>query len=110
MTASTITKGDRFFLLNKCTEGSRISKCHQNPSTTAYIISCIATKLAALTTPGTFSGWFLIMFLIFHLVLKECVFVNVILLVINRNKTEMSDVFLFKPGFGNVTKKLYVEF
>jgi len=30
--------------------------------------------------------------------------VNVILLVINQNKTEMSDVFLFKPGFGNVTK------
>jgi len=50
------------------------------------------------------------MFLIFHLVLKECVFVNVVLLVINQNKTEISDVFLFEPGFGRVTKKLYVEF
>jgi hypothetical protein len=46
------------------------------------------------------------MFLIFHLILKECVFVNVILSVINQNKTEVSDVFLFKPGFGNVTKKV----
>lgn len=50
------------------------------------------------------------MFLIFHLVLKGRVFVNMILLVINQNKTEMYEVFLFKPGFGNVTKKLYVEF
>jgi len=57
MTASAITKRNRFLLLNKCTEGSGISKCHHNPSTTAYIISCIATKLAASTTPGTFSGW-----------------------------------------------------
>jgi hypothetical protein len=47
-----------FLLLNKCTEGSWVSKCHQNPSITACIISCIATKLAASTTPGTFSGWF----------------------------------------------------
>jgi hypothetical protein len=46
------------------------------------------------------------MFLIFHVVLKECVFVNVMLLVISQNTTEMADVLLFKPGFGNVTKKV----
>jgi hypothetical protein len=57
MTASAITKGNRFFYLIN-TEGSRISKCHQNPSTIVYIISCIAAKLAVSTTPGTFSVWF----------------------------------------------------